>query len=169
MTIVAATLPLGSGCMRRYDSSVIGGADGARAGYALYAWDIVTDTFRMDATLCGYLGVDRSAGVSGISMDSLSGFVHPADRAGFAAAIETSAQTSSPFKHSFRLASPSRAGPKFQIIGNCFPSGQYATGICTGLVYRTTSVALSTEADLIDHCIAAFEAAREPNSRWSST
>ncbi len=133
--------------------------------YGIYAWDIAADAFRMDARLCRYIGLDREIGATGIAIQSFAAFIDPVDRGGFLDAIESSARLGSELRHIFRLEALNGPGGRLRAAGNSFqPSGR-ASGICTGVMFQVTGgLRASSEANLADHCIAAYESAKQANS-----
>ncbi|MBO9127778.1 MULTISPECIES: PAS domain-containing protein [unclassified Rhizobium] len=135
------------------------------AEYGVYAWDIAADLFRMDATLCRYIGVDPNIGEKGVSVQSFAAFIHPADRGSFIAAIEASARSGSKLRHIFRLEALNGPGGKLRAAGHSFLDREQSLGICTGLMFRTNgNLQASSETELADHCIAAYEFAKKTNS-----
>ncbi len=150
--------------MRRYDSRRLGGSRGEPIECGVYMWDAAADAFRMDATLCRYLGLPEEVGVEGIALRRVVDLIHTADSTEFSNAIETSARTGSPFRQSFRLGATREGAERLQAIGHSFFGAQHTPGVCTGMVFRTAKGAKSAEAELTDHCIAAYEFARKTNS-----
>lgn len=149
--------------MRRYDARRLGGPSGLPIEYGVYMWDAAVDRFKMDGTLCRYLGVPEEVGVEGISLRRVADLIHKADSAGFSDAIESSARTGSSFRRSFRLGATSESAESLQAIGHSFLGAELASGVCTGLVFRIARGMKSAEAELTDHCIAAYEFARRSN------
>ncbi len=150
--------------MRRFDSRRPGSSQGNPVEYGVYMWDAAADVFRMDATLCRYLGLPDALGVEGISLRHVIDLINGSDSTEFSDAIETSARTGSPFRQSFRLRASSERSEKLQAIGHSFFGAGRAPGVCTGLVFRMTRGMKSVEAELTDRCIAAYESAKSSNS-----
>ncbi len=150
--------------MRRQDTKQPGVLGGGTLEFGAYTWDTTADLFRMDATLCRYLGFDASLGVNGISIRDLAVVLHPDDRVGFYNSIEDSVRSNSPFVHGFRSLPKDGSPMRLRAIGKSFPASAEAPGICSGLVYRVTVAPREADADLLDHCIAAYESAKSSNS-----
>ncbi len=150
--------------MRRYGTGRLGGSQVEPLEYGVYMWDAAADVFRMDATLCRYLGIPEAAGVDGISLHRVISLIHRADSAEFLGAIESSARTGSSFRRSFRLGGASERAGRLQAIGHSFLGTERTPGLCTGLVFRIASGLKSGGAELADHCIAAYELAKGKNS-----
>ncbi len=150
--------------MRRRDTRQLGIFRRGNSEFGAYAWDIAADLFRMDATLCRYLGFDASLGVKGISIRDLAVAMHPDDRVGFRGSIEASARSGSAFVYGFRSLTNDGRTIRLRAIGQSFAASSNSPGICTGLVCRVMAVPREADADLLDHCIAAYESAKSSNS-----
>lgn len=150
--------------MKRPDLKRLSGSKVGPADYGVYMWDVAADAFRMDATLCQYLGVAQSIGAEGVSLHHVVDLLHKADRAGFVDGIETSAQTGSPFKRAFRLKAASEDFEELQAVGHSFLGAGRVPDVCTGLVFRVRGERKEPNSELADHCIAAFEVAKQSGS-----
>jgi hypothetical protein len=150
--------------MRRYGTGRLGGSQVEPLEYGVYMWDAAADVFRMDATLCRYLGIPEAAGVDGISLHRVISLIHSADSAEFSSAIKSSARTGSSFRRSFRLWAAGNRAEKLQAIGQSFLGSDRTPGLCTGIVFRSARGMKSAEVELADHCIAAYELARGSKS-----
>lgn len=90
--------------------------------------------------------------------------LYKADRAGFLNEIETSAQTGSPFRRAFRLNSSGNSIEELQAVGHSFLGAGGIPDVCTGLVFRINRVEKARDSELADHCIAAYEVAKQSGS-----
>jgi len=150
--------------MKRPDSRRLSGSKVGPADYGVYTWDVAADAFRMDATLCQYLGVAQSIGAQGVSLHRVVELLHKADRAGFLDGIETSAQTGSPFRRAFRLKASGATADELQAVGHSFLGAGRIPDVCTGLVFRIKRGEKAPDSELTDHCIAAYEVAKQSGS-----
>ncbi len=53
---------------------------------------------------------------------------------------------------------------QLRAIGKCFQASGQVPCICTGLVYRMDAAHRDADADLVEHCIAAYQSAKSSNS-----
>jgi hypothetical protein len=118
----------------------------------------------MDDNLCRYLGFDTSIGVKGISIRDLADTIHPEDRLDFCNSIEASARSGTTFSHDFRSLTMEAPQVQLRAIGKSFQASGQVPSICTGLVYRMVPLQRDAEADLVEHCLAAYGSAKSSNS-----
>ncbi|MGF9565061.1 hypothetical protein AAIH70_16215 [Neorhizobium sp. BT27B] len=150
--------------MRKNDMRRFGVTIGDSMDCGAYTWDANSDAFRMDPTLCRFLGMPNAVGADGISLRQVVELIHRADGVKFSSAITSSARAGSPFRHSFRARVSDAYDEKLQAVGYSFSGSGGTPGVSTGLVFRIARDVGFAETELTDHCIAAYEYARRTNS-----
>ncbi|MES2497616.1 MAG: PAS domain-containing protein [Pseudomonadota bacterium] len=68
-----------------------------------WVWDLPSDHFSVDEPFARSFGIDPGLGHTGLSLAEVIATVHPADRAGLAAAIEEAIRRGGPYAHQYRV------------------------------------------------------------------
>ncbi|WP_229665433.1 PAS domain-containing sensor histidine kinase [Paracoccus acridae] len=66
-------------------------------------WDLPSDRFTVDEQFANSFGIDPSLGRTGLSLEQVIATVHPDDRSGLLAAIDTAKERGGPYAHQYRV------------------------------------------------------------------